>query len=253
MLHRHRGGNKWKAQWSLRLRRQRGRPDRQYPAHRNPGLPRPGSGAGRPGSRARAGGADLRHPVPHALAARGDRGREHAFCAGPRTLPGPARRTGFSAPRGGFPQRRGGTRGHGPPGPQHSSGASGRAGQGTDQLAWFDEGWRELMQGARMAAEHGQKEAMLLRFPCQLCIDGGRAINVAEQVQARDAAGQPSGDLPALGTISSLAGSSAVLVGYERFRGIDVLVRKWPGALRAPGRFLPWMGPPATPPPSPPR
>ncbi len=37
------------------------------------------------------------------------------------------------------------------------------------------------MHGARMAAESGQKETMLLRFPCQLCIDGGRAINVAEQ------------------------------------------------------------------------
>jgi CBS domain-containing protein len=44
----------------------------------------------------------------------------------------------------------------------------------------LDEGWRQLMHGARMAAESGQKETMLLRFPCQLCIDGGRAINVAE-------------------------------------------------------------------------
>ena len=33
---------------------------------------------------------------------------------------------------------------------------------------------------AREAAEHGKKEFMLLRFPNQLCSDGGRAINAAE-------------------------------------------------------------------------
>ena len=48
------------------------------------------------------------------------------------------------------------------------------------------------MQGARMAAEHGQKEAMLLRFPCQLCIDGGRAINVAEQYRPATLRGSPA-------------------------------------------------------------
>lgn len=43
-----------------------------------------------------------------------------------------------------------------------------------------DESWRALLHGARQAAEHGQKEFMLLRFPSQLCNDGGRAINVIE-------------------------------------------------------------------------
>jgi hypothetical protein len=43
-----------------------------------------------------------------------------------------------------------------------------------------DEGWRHLMHEARMAAERGEKECMLLRFPSQLCGDRGRAINVAD-------------------------------------------------------------------------
>lgn len=43
-----------------------------------------------------------------------------------------------------------------------------------------DEGWRALVHQARAAAERGEKEFMLLRFPSQLCSDGGRAINVPE-------------------------------------------------------------------------
>lgn len=43
-----------------------------------------------------------------------------------------------------------------------------------------EEGWRALLQQARRAAEHGEKEFMLLRFPSQLCSDGGRAINVPD-------------------------------------------------------------------------
>jgi CBS domain-containing protein len=43
-----------------------------------------------------------------------------------------------------------------------------------------DETWRNLLQRAREAAQHGQKEFMLLRFPHDLCTDGGRAINVPE-------------------------------------------------------------------------
>jgi CBS domain-containing protein len=44
----------------------------------------------------------------------------------------------------------------------------------------FDGCWRRLMHSARAAAEAGQQEVMLLRFPNQLCIDGGRAINTAD-------------------------------------------------------------------------
>jgi CBS-domain-containing membrane protein len=41
------------------------------------------------------------------------------------------------------------------------------------------ESWRSLMHQARQAAERGEKEFMLLRFPNQLCSDGGRAINAS--------------------------------------------------------------------------
>jgi len=43
-----------------------------------------------------------------------------------------------------------------------------------------DEKWRTLIHDAREAAEHGQKQMLLLRFPNELCSDGGRAINVTE-------------------------------------------------------------------------
>lgn len=37
--------------------------------------------------------------------------------------------------------------------------------------------WRALVHKARQAAEQGEKEFLLLRFPSGLCSDGGRAIN----------------------------------------------------------------------------
>jgi hypothetical protein len=40
-----------------------------------------------------------------------------------------------------------------------------------------DISWHALIHRARQAAEQGEKEFMLLRFPSQLCGDGGRAIN----------------------------------------------------------------------------
>jgi CBS domain-containing protein len=43
-----------------------------------------------------------------------------------------------------------------------------------------DENWRALLHQARQAAEQGEKEFMLLRFPSQLCSDGARAINISE-------------------------------------------------------------------------
>ena len=44
-----------------------------------------------------------------------------------------------------------------------------------------DETWRNMLHKAREAAQHGAKEFMLLRFPHDLCSDGGRAINVPER------------------------------------------------------------------------
>lgn len=43
-----------------------------------------------------------------------------------------------------------------------------------------DEEWQDTLRRARDAAEHGLTEFLLLRFPNQLCSDGGRAINVPE-------------------------------------------------------------------------
>jgi CBS domain-containing protein len=40
--------------------------------------------------------------------------------------------------------------------------------------------WQDLLRHARDAAANGQKEYLLLRFPSQLCSDGGRAINVPD-------------------------------------------------------------------------
>ena len=42
------------------------------------------------------------------------------------------------------------------------------------------EKWRTLLHQAREAAHRGQTQLMLLRFPNELCSDGGRAINVGE-------------------------------------------------------------------------
>ncbi len=40
-----------------------------------------------------------------------------------------------------------------------------------------DENWRSILHSAREAAERGEKEFMLLRFPADLCTDRGRAVN----------------------------------------------------------------------------
>ena len=42
-----------------------------------------------------------------------------------------------------------------------------------------DERWNALLHGAREAAERGEEEFLLLRFPSDLCVDQGRAINAS--------------------------------------------------------------------------
>jgi CBS domain-containing protein len=44
----------------------------------------------------------------------------------------------------------------------------------------FGDSWRTILHNAREAAQNGASEWMLLRFPNQLCLDAGRAINNAE-------------------------------------------------------------------------
>jgi CBS domain-containing protein len=41
--------------------------------------------------------------------------------------------------------------------------------------------WREMLEHAELAARGGETEFMLLQFPSDLCTDGGRSIDVAEQ------------------------------------------------------------------------
>ena len=43
-----------------------------------------------------------------------------------------------------------------------------------------DDHWRGVLHQARIAADHGERETLVLQFPHELCSDGGRAINVAE-------------------------------------------------------------------------
>jgi hypothetical protein len=43
-----------------------------------------------------------------------------------------------------------------------------------------DVNWRGLMHQARQAAERGEKEFLLLRFPSQLCRDAGHAVDAGE-------------------------------------------------------------------------
>ena len=63
-----------------------------------------------------------------------------------------------------------------------------------------DDNWQDLLHRARQAAAAGEKECLLLRFPNELCTDGGRAIDVAGGDLARHAARRGGGALPALGT-----------------------------------------------------
>ena len=44
-----------------------------------------------------------------------------------------------------------------------------------------EEFWREQLERAKLAARNGELELMLLRFPADLCSDGGRKIDVAEE------------------------------------------------------------------------
>lgn len=54
-----------------------------------------------------------------------------------------------------------------------------------------DERWDELMRRARDAARAGEREFQLMRFPSQLCTDGGRAINVSEEGWQETLRGEP--------------------------------------------------------------
>jgi CBS domain-containing protein len=53
-----------------------------------------------------------------------------------------------------------------------------------------DMGWNGLIHLARQAAERGETEFLLLRFPSQLCSDGGRAVNAPDPDWPRSLRGE---------------------------------------------------------------
>ena len=53
-----------------------------------------------------------------------------------------------------------------------------------------DNGWHGLLHQAREAAERGEKEFLLLRFPSRLCSDDGRAINAPDPEWPRTLRGE---------------------------------------------------------------
>ena len=80
-----------------------------------------------------------------------------------------------------------------------------------------EELWRDLLDHAALAARSGERELMLLRFPSDLCTDGGRKIDVAEKGweetlrgEAADIFSRWRGDLKPQGF-----GLSARVVSYD--------------------------------------
>lgn len=43
-----------------------------------------------------------------------------------------------------------------------------------------DASWQHMLRNARAAAQKGEEEQLLLRFPCELCSDHGRAVNAPD-------------------------------------------------------------------------
>jgi CBS-domain-containing membrane protein len=52
------------------------------------------------------------------------------------------------------------------------------------------DGWRDLIHAAHEAAERGETEFLLLRFPSQLCSDDGRAVNAPDPEWPRTLRGE---------------------------------------------------------------
>ena len=43
-----------------------------------------------------------------------------------------------------------------------------------------EDAWQRMIRESRLAAKNGEQEHLILRFPCELCADSGRAINVPD-------------------------------------------------------------------------
>ena len=55
-----------------------------------------------------------------------------------------------------------------------------------------DVDWHHMLHEAHTAAERGETEYLMLRFPSELCSDGGRAINVPDPDWPRSLRGEPA-------------------------------------------------------------
>ena len=55
-----------------------------------------------------------------------------------------------------------------------------------------DATWGHMLHDARIAAAKGEKEHMLLSFPCELCTDHGRAVNMPDRTGRRRCAASPT-------------------------------------------------------------
>ncbi len=55
-----------------------------------------------------------------------------------------------------------------------------------------DSHWRQMLINARNAANAGLTEYLLIRFPSQLCLDGGRAINAPDPDWPKTLRGEPA-------------------------------------------------------------
>jgi len=91
--------------------------------------------------------------------------------------------------------------------------------------------WRDLLDHAEAAAERGEMEMQLLQFPCSLCTDGGRMIDVAEPGWEATLQGEPAEIYARWRDQLKPAGFdiSARIVGFDE-----------QGAIAEAGLFLKW-------------
>jgi hypothetical protein len=54
------------------------------------------------------------------------------------------------------------------------------------------EKWEHLLGDARAAAQRGETEFLLLRFPCEVCTDQGRAVNAPDPSRPETLRGLPA-------------------------------------------------------------
>src|ERR1700733_13036944 len=87
-----------------------------------------------------------------------------------------------------------------------------------------DGSWRHLVHEARTAAEQGLKEFLLLRFPSQVCSDGGRAVNVPDPGWPVTFPGEAAERFPSFGAGCRLSRRNAGRSRHVARRGIAVAI-----------------------------